>query len=111
MSGASRSTNVAERRWDAGAIAAFLADLNDAIPELKATPADVRRVFAGLMPTRRARVAEPADRPVLVDHAAHGGPTGLLSAVDVKFTTAPVIAGRIVTMLDRRENQKENTTS
>jgi glycerol-3-phosphate dehydrogenase len=88
---------------DAAAIEAFLADLNDAIPELAATPGHVRRVFAGLLPASRSGGVDLTDRPVLVDHAAHGGPTGLISAVDVKFTTAPVLAGRIVRMLDRRE--------
>ncbi|MGZ9112306.1 MAG: FAD-dependent oxidoreductase, partial [Rhodoplanes sp.] len=74
---------------DAAAVEAFLADLNDAIPGLAATPRHVRRVFAGLLPASRSGGADLADRPVLVDHAAHGGPIGLVSAVDVKFTTAP----------------------
>ena len=91
---------------DAAAIEAFLADLNDAIPELAATPRHVRHIFAGLLPARRSGGADLTDRPVLVDHAARGGPTGLISAVDVKFTTAPVLAGRIVRMLDRREGWK-----
>ncbi len=90
---------------DAGAIDAFLADLNDAIPGFGATRRHVHGIYAGFMPTRRGRNAEPADRPVFIDHAAHGGPIGLLSAVDVKFTTAPVFARRIARMLDRRQKQ------
>ena len=91
------------------AIAAFLADLNDAIPGLAATPRHVQEIFAGIMPTKPGHDSEPADRPVLIDHAAHGGPIGLLSAVDVKFTTAPVFARRIVRALDRRQRQKPKT--
>jgi glycerol-3-phosphate dehydrogenase len=99
-------TPVCRPEPDAAAVAAFLADLNDAIPGLAATPRHVRRVFAGLLPASRSDGTELADRPVLVDHAAHGGPAGLVSAVDVKFTTAPVLARRIVMALDRREKSK-----
>lgn len=84
------------------AIGAFLADLNDAVPGLGADRRHVRRVMAGLLPATREGTADLADRPVLVDHGAEGGPMGLLSAVDVKFTTAPMLAARVVGLLDRR---------
>lgn len=93
------------------AIEAFLSDLNDAIPGLAATPGHVQEIFAGIMPTKPGHDSEPAERPVLIDHAAHGGPAGLLSAVEVKFTTAPVFARRIVRALDRRQKRKTRAQS
>ncbi len=87
---------------DPAAIRAFLADLNAAVPSLDAGPQHVRRVLAGLLPAARDGTAELADRPVLIDHAAIGGPRGLISATDVKFTTAPALARRIRALLDRQ---------
>lgn len=86
---------------DAAEIRAFLADLDSAIPSLGAGEKHIRRVFAGLLPAARDGTAELADRPVLIDHGASGGPRGLLSATDVKFTTAPALARRIRQRLDR----------
>jgi glycerol-3-phosphate dehydrogenase len=86
---------------DTAAIAAFLADLNEAVPSLEATPREVRRVFAGLLPATSDGTAELADRPVLIEHGAGGGPAGLVSATDVKFTTAPRLARRIRATLER----------
>ncbi|MDF1587018.1 FAD-dependent oxidoreductase [Marinimicrococcus flavescens] len=88
---------------DDASIAAFLADLNDALPGLGAGLRHVRRVMAGLLPAARDGSADLADRPVLIEHAAHGGPKGLISAVDVKFTTAPMLAARIVASLARQQ--------
>ena len=69
-------------------IDAFLAELARAAPALGATRAHVVRVFAGLQPATRAGGTDIADRPVVVDHGAAGGPRGLWSLSGVKYTTA-----------------------
>jgi glycerol-3-phosphate dehydrogenase len=91
--------------WSAGperprptreSLRAFLDDLNRAVPGFGVAEKDVARVFAGLLPGRRAGSAELAAREVLVDHGAAGGPAGLLSLSGVKFTTARRVAERAV---------------
>ena len=66
----------------------FLSELNRAAPVLRCTRDMVLRVFAGLLPSRRAGTAKVAVREVLYDHGRHGGPHGLFSLSGVKYTTA-----------------------
>jgi glycerol-3-phosphate dehydrogenase len=73
-------------------VAAFLTDLNAAVPGLGATPADVLQVYAGLLPARSAGTIDLASREVIHDHGAAGGPRGLFSVSGVKFTTARLVA-------------------
>ena len=73
-------------------VAAFLADLNAAVPGLEATPDDVLQVYAGLLPARAASTTLLASREVIHDHGAAGGPKGLFSVSGVKFTTARLVA-------------------
>jgi glycerol-3-phosphate dehydrogenase len=73
-------------------VAAFLADLNAAVPGLEAKPHDVLQVYAGLLPARSAGTIDLASREVIHDHGAAGGPRGLLSVSGVKFTTARLVA-------------------
>jgi glycerol-3-phosphate dehydrogenase len=70
---------------------ALLADLKGAIPAFEVHRADVVRVFAGLLPARRAGSADLAVREVIVDHA-RAGRRGLVSVSGVKFTTARLVA-------------------
>ena len=73
-------------------VAAFLTDLNAAVPGLEATPDDVLQVYAGLLPARAAGTTLLASREVIHDHGAAGGPKGLFSVSGVKFTTARLVA-------------------
>jgi glycerol-3-phosphate dehydrogenase len=52
----------------------------------------VLRIYAGYLPGRRPGRIDLAIRPVIVDHAATGGPKGLWSVSGVKFTTARRVA-------------------
>ena len=70
-------------------VAAFLADLNAAVPGLAAKPADVLQVYAGLLPARTAGTVDLASRELIV---AHARPSGLVSVSGVKFTTARRVA-------------------
>lgn len=73
-------------------VAAFLADLNAAVPGLEATPENVIRVYPGLLPARTVGTVDLESREVIHDHGAAGGPKGLLSVSGVKFTTARLVA-------------------
>jgi glycerol-3-phosphate dehydrogenase len=101
-----REVDTIEARPTAGEIQYFLDLLNASVPGLGAAPDRVRRVFAGLLPARRAGSAELASREVLFDHGALGGVQGLYSVSGVKFTTAGEIARRILALMghgSRRE--------
>jgi glycerol-3-phosphate dehydrogenase len=78
-------------------VAAFLADLNAAVPGLEATPDDVLQVYAGLLPARAAGTTILSNREVIHDHGADGGPKGLFSVSGVKFTTARLVAQNTLT--------------
>ncbi|HET7313792.1 FAD-dependent oxidoreductase [Salinisphaera sp.] len=84
-------------------IDAFLAALNAALPALGARRQDVLKIFAGLLPARRADSAEPADRAIIRDHRETGGPAGLFSVSGVKFTTARRVAEKLVRRLPARK--------
>lgn len=80
----------------AGQIEEFLDDLRHSIPGFDVGPADVRRVMAGTLPAVRAGTAELASREIMSVAAAAGGYAGLFSLIGVKYTTAPIAAGRAV---------------
>jgi glycerol-3-phosphate dehydrogenase len=80
-------------------IAAFVADLADALPWLELDLDAVKAVHAGLLPVRTAGTTELTGRPLLIDHGAEGGPNGLWSAATIKFTTAPVLARQVLARL------------
>ncbi len=78
------------------AIDAFLQAFADVAPGLGATRADVLAAPAGLLPATVVGGVDLADRDVLYDHRANGGPAGLYTAVGVKFTTARRFGTRVL---------------
>jgi len=70
----------------------FLADLRMAWPGCAVDGRHVRRVFAGLLPVRKAGSTHLTRRPVVFDHRESGGPRGLFSVAAIKFTTARALA-------------------
>ena len=76
-------------------IAAFLTDLNLAIPGLSVGEPDILRIHAGVLPARKAGTARAAVRDVIVDHGERSGPPGLFSVSGVKYTTARELAERV----------------
>lgn len=81
-------------------IESFLALLNAAIPGMNARPANVRRVFAGLLPAASAGSSELARRAVIESHARRGGPRGLFSLAGIKFTTAGEVARELLRRME-----------
>jgi glycerol-3-phosphate dehydrogenase len=87
-------------------IETFISDLNETLPAVHLTPADVHYAFAGLYPLTR-----PVIRPdvfqgtgvyQLVDHATSDDVQGLVSVLGAKFTTARRLAERAVNLVVRK---------
>lgn len=74
----------------------FLADLNEAAPGLDVSLGDVHSVWSGLVPAPFAGATETTDRAKIVEHGRNGGPDGLISVSGVKYTTAPMLARRVI---------------
>ncbi|MDE2261025.1 MAG: FAD-dependent oxidoreductase [Gammaproteobacteria bacterium] len=85
-------------------VLAFLSDLNTVLGCHRLTAADVRGVFAGLLPEAEdnsgALVALERD-PQVIDHEP-AGLRGLVSVVGVKWTIAPAVAVRAVRIACRQ---------
>ncbi|MGH8199975.1 MAG: FAD-dependent oxidoreductase [Steroidobacteraceae bacterium] len=90
-------------------VLAFVRDLNTVLGRHRLTGADVRGVFAGLLPEAEdntgAEVALERD-PQVIDHEP-AGLRGLVSVVGVKWTIAPAVAARAVRMACRRLGASE----
>ncbi len=85
----------------------FIHALNRAVPGLKLQLEDVGRIFAGLLPTTAVGSNELTKREVVVDHGKTGGPAGLYSVGGIKFTTARLVAEKI---LDQAGLEKPKST-
>lgn len=71
-------------------LAALIADLNDAVPELSLQEGDIEAVYAGILPaTASGRLAS---REVILAHGDRQGPAGLYSVSGVKYTTSRLVA-------------------
>ncbi len=77
----------------------FLTEINEALPRLGLEAGDLCYVHSGLTPAEDG--VERSKRSTVIDHASVDGVRGLLSVLGIKFTTAPVVAGRVVTAIAR----------
>jgi glycerol-3-phosphate dehydrogenase len=71
-------------------IAAFIADMNDAVPELFLGEQDIEHVYHGILPATASY--KLAGREVILDHGKRRGPPGLFSVSGVKYTTSRLVA-------------------
>jgi glycerol-3-phosphate dehydrogenase len=88
----------------------FVDSVADQWPDLGLELSRVRYAVVGLYPCfGRDRVSndiyEVARHPLILDHRAHGGPEGLVTAIGVKLTTARAVAERIVDRLDESDGR------
>jgi glycerol-3-phosphate dehydrogenase len=81
----------------------FISSLNLAVPGLELKLTDVDRIFAGLLPTTEIGSNRLTKREVIVDHGAVGGPVGLYSVGGIKFTTARLVAEKILHLAGLKE--------
>jgi glycerol-3-phosphate dehydrogenase len=89
-------------------LAAVLADVNAAFPNLALTPEDVTLVHRGLVPAvaapanaGRAATVKQQSQAAVLDHSADGV-RGLFSIRGVKYTTGRLIAERAVDQIEQR---------
>lgn len=95
-------------------IAAFLKELNLALPGGKAIPADVVGVLSGLLPgsvNRHTGEVDLLKRQRIVDHEDRDGIQGLVTVVGVKFTTARYVAEQAMNLVMRRLNRKATASA
>jgi len=81
-------------------VEALLATLNRALPDARLTLADIRYAYAGVRPLIALASAvstyKTSRRADIIDHAREGGPSGLISAIGGKWTTARHLAEQTV---------------
>jgi glycerol-3-phosphate dehydrogenase len=84
-------------------MAGFLAEINEAYPDLGLTIADVALVHRGVVPARlrRGRRPELLEHSRVLDHAREGV-EGAISLVGVKYTTARLVAEQAVDAVRRK---------
>lgn len=75
-------------------IAAFIADMNDAAPELFLSEKDIEQVYSGILPATASY--KLAGREVILDHGERQGPAGLFSVSGVKYTTSRQVAEKTI---------------
>jgi glycerol-3-phosphate dehydrogenase len=75
----------------------MLRELNDGVPGWDLQSDSVLRVYSGLLPGTSRDVDEGLETNATVhDHGRTGGPLGLYTVTGVKFTTAPLVAARVL---------------
>jgi glycerol-3-phosphate dehydrogenase len=83
-------------------VAAFLAEVTTATPQLDVSADDIAVVQHGLLPVAESGPAAAAVRLLkrhrILDHASDGV-AGALTVVTVKYTTAPVVAADVVSRI------------
>ncbi len=87
-------------------IQTFLDEINEACPHLALTRDDVLVVNAGLLPADESNVLGSnvsfGKRSVVTDHAKHGGPNGLISAMSVRWTTGRSTAEDAIDLVEQK---------
>jgi len=74
----------------------FVDDLNFAVPNVGLTRENILHIFSGLLPATREGGVGLTKREVILDHSEHGGPKGFYSVSGVKFTTARLVAEKLL---------------
>ena len=92
-------------------VAAYIDDLNLSIPGLHLRPKDILQVFAGLLPVQKQGTDKLASREIIKDHGAAGGPKGVFSVSGVKFTTARLVAEKVITQIFPNEKKREQAST
>lgn len=103
-------------RPEPGEVAAFLDEIGRAWPRLGLRDAEPLFAYAGLYPIFGGGEGDDATfeaslRPRVVDHRAHGGPSGLISAVSVKLTGAWKLAEDVLSLAEEKFGRDAVTPS
>jgi glycerol-3-phosphate dehydrogenase len=89
--------NDAETQVPAKEIERFIKDLNEAVPGLNLSEADLQRVYSGILPAETD--GSMSKREKILDHGTNGGPKGLFSISGVKFTTSRRVADKTLEII------------
>ena len=101
-------------------INSMLNEINSALPGMNLCLSDVANIYCGFVPAMAAGSSDFAHRPWIVNHANYGGPSEVISAAAVKFTTGPTTADAVLALSgladattgnDRREHTGETERS
>jgi glycerol-3-phosphate dehydrogenase len=71
-------------------VAGFIANMNEAVPDLLLSEKDIEHIYAGILPATAAGTL--SKRECIIRHRDHEGPIGLFSVSGVKYTTARLVA-------------------
>ena len=77
----------------------FLEDLNTAVPKLQLKEGHIVRIFSGLLPAIEEGSEKAGIRECTINHREKNGPVGLYSVSGVKFTTARLVAEKILRVI------------
>lgn len=86
-------------------ISEFLDEINDSYPAARLAPEDVLYVYSGLTPAQPENIRGEVGRSKhaeIIDHGRRHGMDGLLSVIGVKYTTARLVAERVVDVAQRK---------
>lgn len=87
-------------------VAEFLAEVNEALPNAKLSPDDVRYVHSGLTPAEDD-VAR-AKRGTVIDHGQTDNVRSLVTMLGIKYTTAPTVAASAMSLIERLLQKQGN---
>jgi glycerol-3-phosphate dehydrogenase len=79
-----------------GQIEEFIRELNEALPAAQFSIKNVIHVFSGYLPVTGMGSTKLTHREIIMDHAREGGPRGLYSVSGIKFTTARLVAEKVL---------------
>ncbi|MCG8466771.1 MAG: FAD-dependent oxidoreductase, partial [Gemmatimonadetes bacterium] len=93
----------------------FLAEINEAAPALDLSLDDVTRVHYGLLPfgenDANATDLSFGKRSPIFDHADHGGPDGLVTAMSVRLTMGRAVAESAVDLALRKLHRQHTPSA
>ena len=74
----------------------FIEDLNTAVPNAGLTRNKILHLFSGFLPATQEGGIGLTKREVILDHSENGGPNGFYSVSGIKFTTARLVAEKLL---------------
>ncbi len=80
-------------------LATYIEDMNLAVPTLNLKQSDIIQIYSGLLPVQTQGSDILADREIIKDHGAEGGPRGMYSVSGVKFTTSRKVAEKALKII------------
>jgi len=92
----------------------FLLDINEALPSVQLTFADVRYAFTGIYPIIAREIKTDTYQGTgefqIVDHAVKDGVEGMVTALGAKFTTARNVAEQCVDLVTKKLGGRQSSS-